>query len=67
MYELVLGHEDYAHPHSIKILNNFHGFNRKSLSRLESKRLIIVDDNNWTLTPKGFAKAREVFNQIKSM
>ncbi len=67
MYEVVLEHEDYTHPHSLKILNNFHGFNRKSLSRLESKRLIIVDDKNWSLTSKGFAKAKDVFNQIKSM
>ena len=67
MYEIVLGHEDFAHPHSVKLLNNFQGFERKSLMGLESDQLIKLKNDDWILTPKGFAKAKEIYNQIKTI
>jgi manganese/zinc/iron transport system permease protein len=67
MYEVVLGHEEFSHPHSLKILNNFQGFNRKCLSQLESEKLVNIESDNWILTPLGLDKAKEVYHQIKSM
>lgn len=67
MYEIVLDHEDFAHPHSVKLLNNFQGFERKCLTGLESEQLIHLKNGNWVLTPKGFAKAKEIYNQINTI
>ncbi len=67
MYDIVQGHDDLTHPHSIKILNNFQGFKKNCLSQLESEQLINLNNDKWILTPKGYSKAQEVFNQIKSM
>lgn len=64
MYEIVLEHKDLSHPHSIKILNNFQGFSKKCLTELESDQLINLENDDWMLTPKGFNKAQEVYNQI---
>jgi len=67
MYEIALGHVNYSHPHSIKILNNFQGYQKKCLAELESDQLIILDNGNWMLTPKGFKKAKEVYHQIQNL
>ena len=53
MYDIAKTHEDKSHPHAIKILNNFYGFTRKSLQKLEHKNYIagrranVVDDGRW--------------------
>lgn len=63
MYDIAKTHEDITHPHTIKILNNFQGFTKKSLKKLENQRLIIVSGNNWSLTPEGFDMAKNLYNQ----
>ena len=67
MYDIVQGHNDLTHPHSVKILNDFQGFEKKCLSQLESEQLINLNDDKWILTPKGYNKAQEVLNQVKKM
>lgn len=63
MYDIAKTHEDITHPHTIKILNNFQGFTKKSLKKLENQRLIIVNGNNWSLTSEGFDMAKNLYNQ----
>jgi len=63
MYDIAKTHEDIDHPHSVKILNNFLGYSKKSLHKLEEKNLIIVMGTNWSLTKKGFEKAKNLYNQ----
>ena len=63
MYDIAKTHEDISHPHAIKILNNFHGFTKKSLSKLEDKNLVVIDGNSWALTEEGFNTAKNLYNQ----
>ncbi len=57
MYRIAQNHKNISHPHAIKILNNFHGFTRKSLNKLEEEQLIEIQGNQWSLTPKGYKEA----------
>lgn len=61
MYSIAKDHKDIAHPHSIKILNNFQGFTLKTLKQLETKDWITLEGQNWSLTNKGFKKATTMF------
>ncbi len=63
MFEIVKGHEEISHPHAIKILNNFQGYTRRSLSKLENKEYICVDGQMWTMTKKGYHFAANLYNQ----
>ena len=63
MYEIAKTHEDKSHPHTIKILNNFQGFTRKTLSQLEDKDYIALQNNMWSMTDKGYAKAENLYNK----
>ena len=63
MYDIAKTHDKIDHPHAIKILNNFHGFTKKSLYKLEKENLIVVIGANWSLTIKGFEKAKNLYNQ----
>ncbi len=63
MYEVVKNHEDKAHPHAIKILNNFHGFTRKTLQKLEEKGYIKVEGTMWQMTEEGYSYAENMYNQ----
>ena len=63
MYDIAKTHEDISHPHAIKILNNFHGFTKKSLSKLEDKNLVVIHGNSWALTEEGFNAAKNLYNQ----
>ena len=63
MYDIAKTHENSSHPHSIKILNNFQGYTKKSLHKLEEQNLIVVNKTNWFLTDKGFVKAKNLYNQ----
>ncbi|MFD0964530.1 iron chelate uptake ABC transporter family permease subunit [Pseudofulvibacter geojedonensis] len=63
MYDIAKTHEDITHPHTIKILNNFQGFTKKSLKKLENQNLIKVSGNNWSLTTEGFDVAKNLYNQ----
>jgi len=66
MHHIVREHEDVGHPHAIRILNNFHGFTRKTLSVLEQRRLIRIDGDQWAMTEKGFAEANAIYDQLGS-
>lgn len=63
MFEIVKGHEQISHPHAIKILNNFQGYTRKSLSKLEDKEYIQVQGQMWSMTQKGYHFAANLYNQ----
>jgi manganese/zinc/iron transport system permease protein len=63
MFDIAKGHENISHPHTVKILNNFHGYTRKSLSKLEDKEYIHVEGLMWAMTEKGFHFAANLYNQ----
>ena len=63
MYDIAKTHEDIGHPHAIKILNNFQGYTKKSLHKLEEDNLIVIEGVNWSLTKEGFFKAKNLYNQ----
>ena len=63
MFEIAQDHENISHPHAVKILNNFHGFTRKTLGKLEGKEYIHVKGQMWSMTPKGYHFAANLYNQ----
>jgi manganese/zinc/iron transport system permease protein len=63
MYGIAKTHEDFSHPHTIRILNNFQGFTRNSLGKLEEKEWIHINGQEWSLTQKGFTEAEGLYNQ----
>ncbi len=63
LFEIDEDHEDISHPHAIKILNNFYGYTRKSLGKLERKEYINVKGSMWSMTPKGYHFAANLYNQ----
>lgn len=63
MYHIAETHENISHPHTIKILNNFQGFTRKTLQKLVDKNYVTLDGNMWSLTEKGFETAANLYNQ----
>lgn len=64
MYHIARDHEEISHPHAIKILNNFHGFTRKSLTKLEEQHFIRLNGKEWALTEKGFNEAAAMYNKM---
>ncbi|MBW1295543.1 metal ABC transporter permease [Aquimarina litoralis] len=64
MYNIAKDHEDISHPHAIKILNNFQGFTKRSLQKLENKNLVKIDGNMWSLTTSGYETAANLYNQL---
>jgi manganese/zinc/iron transport system permease protein len=63
MYEVASVHTDYSHLHSLNILNNFQGFQRKCLKEFESEGLIHLEHSDWSLTKKGYEKAKNLYDQ----
>jgi manganese/zinc/iron transport system permease protein len=63
MHEIAETHENISHPHTIKILNNFHGFTKKTLQKLVEKNYVTLDKNMWSLTEIGFKTASNLYNQ----
>jgi len=63
MYGIAQEHENISHPHAIRILNNFQGFTKNSLKKLENEGWIIIHGQQWAITPKGFKQAQEMYNQ----
>lgn len=63
MYDIARDHENISHPHAIRILNNFQGYTKGSLKKLENEDLITLDGPDWALTQKGFDTAAEMYNQ----
>jgi manganese/zinc/iron transport system permease protein len=64
MYGIAKTHENISHPHAIRILNNFQGFTRKTLQKLEDREWIEVSNQQWSLTNKGFVEAENLYNQL---
>ncbi|RFC54723.1 metal ABC transporter permease [Brumimicrobium aurantiacum] len=65
MYHIVESHQNISHPHKIRILNNFRGYSKKSLNKLVAQDLVSVEGDLWSMTPKGFEVAKNLYNQNK--
>lgn len=63
MYDIAKTHKNIEHPHAIKILNNFQGYTRKTLSKLVEKNYVILQGNMWSLTNEGYQIASNLYNQ----
>jgi manganese/zinc/iron transport system permease protein len=63
MHQIAETHEDISHPHSVKLLNNFQGFTRKTLQKLEERNYVKLTGTNWSLTQDGFITASNLYNQ----
>jgi manganese/zinc/iron transport system permease protein len=63
MFGISKTHENIEHPHSIRILNNFQGFTKKSLKEMEDKEWITLDKQEWAMTEKGFIQAQNLYTQ----
>lgn len=63
MYNIAKDHENISHPHAVKILNNFQGYTKRSLQKLEDREYIKVTNNMWSLTESGYHKATNLYNQ----
>ncbi|WP_452220592.1 metal ABC transporter permease [Lacinutrix salivirga] len=63
MYHIAETHDDISHPHTVKILNNFQGYTRKTLNKLEQKDYVKIKGNMWSLTDEGFKTAANLYNQ----
>ncbi|HRY33906.1 MAG TPA: metal ABC transporter permease [Bacteroidales bacterium] len=57
MYEIASAHEEFSHPHSVSILNDFRGYSKKCLRELEARNLIVLKENTWMLTREGYEQA----------
>ncbi len=66
MYHIAIEHENRSHPHTIKILNNFQGFSKKSLRKLENNNWVKVEGIMWSLTEEGYDEAENLYNQLKA-
>ncbi|WP_026451230.1 metal ABC transporter permease [Aequorivita capsosiphonis] len=63
MFGIAKTHENISHPHAIRILNNFHGFSKSSLQKMEEKNWIQLKRNEWSLTKEGYEEAKNLYNQ----
>lgn len=62
MYQIAKNHENYRHPHSFKILNNFKGYHKSCIRELKDRGYIkIRPDRQWELTDKGYREARDLY------
>ncbi len=64
MFNIAKDHEDISHPHAIKILNNFQGFTKRSLQKLEDKDYVKIEGNMWSLTNSGYRTAAGLYDQL---
>ncbi|MFQ3238720.1 MAG: manganese/zinc/iron transport system permease protein [Olleya marilimosa] len=63
MYHIAETHENISHPHTIKLLNNFQGYTRKTLQKLVEKNYVTLDGNMWSLTEAGFKTAANLYTK----
>ena len=63
MYDIAKEHDNISHPHAIRILNDFQGYTKGSLQKLEQDGFINLEGQDWAITQKGFKKAAEMYNQ----
>lgn len=67
MYQIAKNHENYHHPHSFKILNNFKGYHKSCIRELKDEGYIkIRPDRQWELTDKGYREARDLYATEKT-
>ncbi|MCK0159151.1 metal ABC transporter permease [Allomuricauda sp. F6463D] len=64
MYHIVKEHDNISRPHAIRILNNFQGYTRKTLNKLEDERFVRIEGNQWSMTQEGFNEAESIYNQL---
>ncbi|WGK65718.1 metal ABC transporter permease [Croceiramulus getboli] len=62
MHQIAQTHEDISHPHAIRILNNFQGFTRRTLKKLEEQGLIQIEGQMWSMTPQGYEEAETMYS-----
>jgi manganese/zinc/iron transport system permease protein len=63
MFDLVKTHENKSHPHAVQILNNFQGYTRGTLKKLEEEEYIKVQGKMWSMTEKGYQFSSNLYNQ----
>ena len=63
MFDIAKTHEDISHPHAIKILNNFQGFTKGSLKKMEEKKWVALQGQKWSLTQDGYNAAKNLYTQ----
>lgn len=63
MFDIAKTHEDISHPHAIKILNNFQGYTKGSLNKMEEKNWVAVNGQQWSLTKDGYNAAENLYKQ----
>jgi manganese/zinc/iron transport system permease protein len=63
MHQIAETHENISHPHTVKILNNFQGYTKRTLSKLVDKGYVTIDGTMWSLTPQGFKTAENLYSQ----
>lgn len=62
MYRIARSHDDIAHPHKIKLLNNFQGYSRSAIKELIEHGWIETSKQEWWLTESGFEYAKKLYN-----
>lgn len=63
MFDIAKTHEDISHPHSIRILNNFQGYTKGSLKKMEEKNWVEIQGQKWLLTQDGYNTAENLYKQ----
>ncbi len=63
MFDIAKDHEDISHPHAIKILNNFQGYTKGSLKKMEEKNWVKLQGQKWSLTQDGYNAAENLYTQ----
>ncbi len=63
MYDIAKTHQNISHPHANRILNNFQGFSKNSLRKMEEKEWITLKGQKWAMTNVGFNEAKNLYNQ----
>lgn len=63
MFDIVRDHPDISHPHAIKILNNFQGYTKGTLKKMEEKNWVQVRGIQWSLTQEGYHAAENLYKQ----
>lgn len=62
MYRIAKSHDNIAHPHNIKLLNNFQGYSHSAIKELIELGWVETDKQQWWLTESGFEHAKELYN-----
>ena len=63
MYNIAKTHNNISHPHTVKILNNFQGSTKNTPQKLVDQHYVILKNNKWSLTEKGYNTASNLYNQ----